>query len=39
MSGWTKCKECGVFVKNIRRHKERKRCGMQHLRPDERGKR
>jgi hypothetical protein len=29
-----KCPKCGVWVKNLRRHLDRKRCDMQHLRKD-----
>lgn len=25
-SGWTRCDECNVFVRKLRRHKERNRC-------------
>jgi len=34
--GWTKCPECGIFVKNIRKHKARNRCSVQHIRKPER---
>lgn len=37
-----KCEQCGVMVKNLRKHKERNRCEAQHIRGREkpsRGKR
>ena len=32
----TKCPKCGVYVSNLRKHKARDRCSMQHIRYDKR---
>jgi len=33
-----RCEKCGVFVSNLRKHKERKRCRLQHIRRKDRHK-
>ena len=33
-SAWKLCPECGVFVRNLRKHLQRNRCKMQHIRGD-----
>ena len=34
MSYRKRCSDCGIFVSNPRRHKERGRCAVQHIRQD-----
>ena len=32
----TQCPTCGIWVTNLRKHRERGRCSMQHIRADKR---